>query len=371
MGTQHSSMCLHTPEIAHLSKADATTHTHSEPSSSVADPKRDADKTLDASLLIRYLQPDKHEHHLCPGFTPKLCFSTTSFPSSQPAWLQSGMPSALAAVLHDSAALLRFLETPVPESLGMVQMRLFGDHTEDHLWLAFDYLAEGEEPSQDQSILSCVRVPRRPLYERRRRYQMRGGPSGVVMGRLDCSAAGVPLISRDQRFTLHTIKKGLLCPSGSVTVTQPFRGPKQFAVSMQRPQDTVTPFSSEGSQIEASAQLSASTLHEDTHHTYQQKQPTWNDRSAAYVLNFNGRVTKASSKNLMLLSPYDSVHDCADDGSALHEDSQALALRFGRVAAKTPEEGLSQFSMDVAYPMSPLQAAGVAMSSLLSNVVTF
>lgn len=122
------------------------------------------------------------------------------------------MPSALAAALHNSAALLSFLETPVPESLGIVQMRLFGDHTEDHLWLTFDYLGEGEEPSQDQSVLSCVRVSRRPLYERRRKYQMRGGPGGVVMGRLDCSAAGIPLISRDQRFTLHTTRKGCCAP---------------------------------------------------------------------------------------------------------------------------------------------------------------
>jgi Tub family len=54
---------------------------------------------------------------------------------------------------------------------------------------------------------------------------------------------------------------------------------------------------------------------------------------AAYVLNFNGRVTMASVKNFQLVTPE-------------HQDS--VVLQFGRVAK-------DEFTMDFQWPMSPFQ----------------
>lgn len=143
-----------------------------------------------------------------------------------------------------------------------------------------------------------------------------------------------------------------------MSITQPLQGPKVISVRMQSPDDAVAPFSA------------ATAGSSDKIYEYANKKPVWSDQVDAYVLNFDGRVTVASTKNLILMSPHESVQSCAGDGSEVDGETHAVALRFGRVAKKSPDQGLSQFSLDVAHPMSPLQAAGVAMSSLLSNVDT-
>lgn len=71
------------------------------------------------------------------------------------------------------------------------------------------------------------------------------------------------------------------------------------------------------------------------------KQPKWNDAVGAYVLNFNGRVTMASVKNFQLVSP---------------EDEDTVLLQFGRTAKE-------EFTMDFQWPLSPLQAFAICLSS--------
>ena len=71
------------------------------------------------------------------------------------------------------------------------------------------------------------------------------------------------------------------------------------------------------------------------------KPPRWNEQVGAYVLNFNGRVTMASVKNFQLVTP---------------DDHDAVVLQFGRV-------GKDLFTMDYQYPLSPLQAFAICLSS--------
>jgi len=71
------------------------------------------------------------------------------------------------------------------------------------------------------------------------------------------------------------------------------------------------------------------------------KPPRWNDLVGAYVLNFYGRVTMASVKNFQLVHP---------------DDHDTVVLQFGRV-------GPNQFNMDYRYPLSPMQAFSVCLSS--------
>lgn len=71
------------------------------------------------------------------------------------------------------------------------------------------------------------------------------------------------------------------------------------------------------------------------------KPPKWNDQVGAYVLNFNGRVTMASVKNFQLVTS---------------DDHDSVVLQFGRV-------GKDLFTMDFQWPLSPLQAFAICMSS--------
>lgn len=60
------------------------------------------------------------------------------------------------------------------------------------------------------------------------------------------------------------------------------------------------------------------------------KPPKWNEQVQAFVLNFNGRVDKASVKNFQLIDEY---------------DDNKIYMQFGRV-------GSDQFNMDCAFPFS-------------------
>jgi len=73
----------------------------------------------------------------------------------------------------------------------------------------------------------------------------------------------------------------------------------------------------------------------------QNKKPKWNETMRAYCLNFHGRVTKASVKNFQL------THDVDADGEI---------LQFGKV-------GTNEFTMDFTWPLTPLQAFAVCLSS--------
>lgn len=70
--------------------------------------------------------------------------------------------------------------------------------------------------------------------------------------------------------------------------------------------------------------------------------PRWNSAIGAYCLNFGGRVTQASVKNMQLVS---------------HDNPDRVIVQFGRVGAE-------EFTLDYAFPVTPLQAFLVALSAL-------
>lgn len=71
------------------------------------------------------------------------------------------------------------------------------------------------------------------------------------------------------------------------------------------------------------------------------KTPKWNDVASAYVLNFNGRVTQASVKNFQLIHL---------------DDPETVLLQFGRIGKDT-------FTMDMQWPLTPMQAFSIALTS--------
>ena len=76
------------------------------------------------------------------------------------------------------------------------------------------------------------------------------------------------------------------------------------------------------------------------------KPPRWNESVGAYVLNFHGRVTMASVKNFQLVDP---------------DEQGEVLLQFGRTDTHS-------FNMDLRWPLSPLQAFAITLSSFDSKI---
>lgn len=71
------------------------------------------------------------------------------------------------------------------------------------------------------------------------------------------------------------------------------------------------------------------------------KTPRWNESMQAFCLNFYKRVTQASVKNFQLV-------DANDD---------EIFIQFGKVGQDT-------FTLDFKWPICPLQAFGICLTSL-------
>lgn len=88
----------------------------------------------------------------------------------------------------------------------------------------------------------------------------------------------------------------------------------------------------------------------------------------SYVLNFHGRVTQASVKNFQLIvtqsepaqgegtNAKQSTGTGTGTGQGVEVSSDLVSLQFGRVSN-------SQFTCDVSWPMSLLQAFAIVLTS--------
>ncbi|KAH9280932.1 Tubby -like protein [Echinococcus granulosus] len=124
-----------------------------------------------------------------------------------------------------------------------------------------------------------------------------------------------------------------------------FKGPRKMTVLMPPVKDAVDPkAANEPSKCAIGGSESRSALSGiiELHN----KKPMWNEETQSYVLNFHGRVTQASVKNFQLI----------DNG-----DESTILMQFGRVASDI-------FTMDYTYPLTALQAFGIAISSLAGKL---
>nr|KAJ3421346.1 Tubby- protein 1 [Polyrhizophydium stewartii] len=71
------------------------------------------------------------------------------------------------------------------------------------------------------------------------------------------------------------------------------------------------------------------------------KTPRWNEATQSHCLNFGGRVTQPSIKNMQLITD---------------EDENYIVLQFGRC-------GPDLFTLDVRWPMTPVEAFAIALST--------
>lgn len=87
----------------------------------------------------------------------------------------------------------------------------------------------------------------------------------------------------------------------------------------------------------------------------QQKKPKWSDRTQSYNLNFHGRVKLASVKNFILI--YVGQSRTENSELAHTDEREREALLFGKYNEQ------DHFTMDCRWPLSPMQAFAICISS--------
>lgn len=87
------------------------------------------------------------------------------------------------------------------------------------------------------------------------------------------------------------------------------------------------------------------------------RRPKWSDKLCAFVLNFSQRVTLSSVKNFQLVSAVD--HTLSNTDPWFSHDR--VILQFGRCKK-------NDFALDFAWPMTPLQAFGIALAQSESKI---
>jgi len=80
------------------------------------------------------------------------------------------------------------------------------------------------------------------------------------------------------------------------------------------------------------------------------KQPKWDTAAESFMLNFNGRVKKPSTKNFQIVDNFESIYFLGD----------YIYLQFGKFDKDV-------FSLDACYPFSVFQAFAVSISALDSK----
>jgi hypothetical protein len=98
------------------------------------------------------------------------------------------------------------------------------------------------------------------------------------------------------------------------------------------------------------------------------KQPYWLDSIQAYSLDFSGRVTLPSNKNFQLVLDGNPALGNRSTSSAnqqyQHPGGSDITLQFGKVFAAASVE---VYTVDVAWPLSPVQAFGVSLTAVIQK----
>merc|ERR1712060_1009511 len=88
------------------------------------------------------------------------------------------------------------------------------------------------------------------------------------------------------------------------------------------------------------------------------KKPQWNEAKGEYQLNFHGRVRCPSVNNFILENIFRKPQqEEGEDQGNDHVDVGEEHLLFGKVEENT-------YALDFCYPLSPIQAFGICLSSL-------
>ncbi|KAJ1905688.1 hypothetical protein LPJ81_001783 [Coemansia sp. IMI 209127] len=224
-----------------------------------------------------------------------------------------------------------------------------------------------QEQQQNQHVLRATRTPRTESIFSRYSYDICLARSSSVVGQVVSNATGTEfsIIQRSEKpeEEEEEEKGGSKWTEVCAIVYKPRdrkfghrRGPRKMAVVI-RAVDSSGKAADDCSAVPLAAKYHAcvSSGH-DTDAAgsivaLENKAPRWNARAMAYMLDFGGRVTMASSKNLQLISM-----DC----------DRYVVVQFGKTDRDV-------FTLDFRFPVSPVMAFGIAVSVMVrkNNALLF
>jgi len=114
---------------------------------------------------------------------------------------------------------------------------------------------------------------------------------------------------------------------------------------------------------------------------FHNRKPLWDENMQTHILDFHGRVTHASVKNFQLdVSKEKQDHvfvkyeedeegNCFTHATDPQVHQHKPIVQFGRSAAANPVTNVSEYSLDVQYPFSLLQAMQLALTSVEHKLV--
>lgn len=125
------------------------------------------------------------------------------------------------------------------------------------------------------------------------------------------------------------------------------QGPREFKVGIpaleEGKDDVLLDWRHSGSRTKDSEMMKALMRFDLSKLVYlKNKLPVWNVKRRKWTLDFHGRVKQSSVKNFQLITP---------------KDPNRVILQHGKV-------GFDDFTMDVQWPMSPLVAFAICLTSL-------
>lgn len=258
----------------------------------------------------------------------------------------AAVPRPVGVAALDLTDMRRFLTTPTPRAAGVVQCYIERDKPTFAWHPTFSlYMRD-----KDQFLLaSKKRTGQRTsnyVISSDKRDLSRDGEG--FMGKLRANFIGTEFIVYDDGLAPGDKESGSrrreLALVNYASNIMGSRGPRKMRVVVPRvnPVDNscfVVQPKDDSEEESMSGMLKSNTMTNLIQ--LMNKPPKWNDQVGAYVLNFNGRVTMASVKNFQLVTP---------------DDHDTVILQFGRV-------GKDLFTMDYQWPLSPLQAFAICLSS--------
>ncbi|GBG26921.1 Tubby protein [Hondaea fermentalgiana] len=247
-------------------------------------------------------------------------------------------------------ALYLFLTRSLPKKLGTVRCKIkrsvVGLHVNYNLYEVF---LEKDDGSLGPQIM-CARKHRKfgiDSYYNLEIGSVNPREAGKVISALIFNSLGTNFVCHNN-VSAHKGKPRDLC--SIVYARNVGRGPRKFQVALpalkQGSETELVEWMHQGS-VRRSRMLQAlNTLDFPNLQPLVNKKPSWSKKHRAWVLNFHGRVTRSSVKNFQLVRP-----DNNDD----------VVLQFGRIGTDT-------FTMDMSWPISPVAALAVCVSSLHSKL---
>ncbi len=251
-----------------------------------------------------------------------------------------------------------FLLNPVPEELGMCYFRVIGDHKQSELFVILDY----DEKSVTDLVMTAKR-DKSMIRSKKSKFTIRA--ENQVVGRFEQTQTGKILqfniydhaaTGTDSVFSTPSKKNADPFAAqrkqiGAIQITNTKDCPRHMTVilpemvEVEGPDEVEEPFL--WKPLHSKEEILMQWKEGNFEHMsfYENKKPHFDESIGAYTLDFDGRVTMASSKNYLLVSSH-----------ALEE----IYCRFGRVENR-------EFTMDVRYPLSPVQALGISLSSIVTK----